>query len=119
MSVHRPEARAVFDGALLSRALRDSVVKLDPRQLVRNPVMFVTALVALVATVLSLRDLMSGAADPWLPIQLCVWLWITVLFGNFAEAIAEGRGKAQAASLRRTKTEAKAKKVPGLDATGA
>ncbi|MBR9973683.1 potassium-transporting ATPase subunit KdpB [Magnetospirillum sulfuroxidans] len=112
MSVHRPQGLALFDHAILARAAIDAVKKLDPRQLVRNPVMFATALVAVVASVLTAR----GGEHLGVMIQISVWLWFTVLFANFAEAIAEGRGKAQAASLRKTKTEAAAKQVTSTDA---
>jgi K+-transporting ATPase ATPase B chain len=99
-----------FDPALMREAVTQSVIKLDPRQLWRNPVMFVTAAVAAVATVLFVRDLFTGG-DAALLGQIAAWLWFTVLFANFAEALAEGRGKAQAESLRRGKTEAVAKKL--------
>jgi K+-transporting ATPase ATPase B chain len=105
----------MFSAALVIPAMRDAVRKLDPRQLVRNPVMFVTAVVAMLLTVL----LVIG--EPGLPIgfeiQLVVWLWLTVLFGTFAEALAEGRGRAQAASLRATKAELKAKLMLGVGDT--
>jgi K+-transporting ATPase ATPase B chain len=99
-----------FDPALMREAVTQSVIKLDPRQLWRNPVMFVTAAVAAVSTVLFARDLFAGG-DAALLGQISAWLWFTVLFANFAEALAEGRGKAQADSLRRGKTEAVAKKL--------
>ncbi|WP_439567395.1 potassium-transporting ATPase subunit KdpB [Sphingopyxis sp.] len=106
---------SMFSAALVIPAMRDAVRKLDPRQLVRNPVMFVTAVVAMLLTVL----LVIG--EPGLPIgfeiQLVVWLWLTVLFGTFAEALAEGRGRAQAASLRATKAELKAKLMLGVGDT--
>ncbi len=112
MSIHRPQSLSLFDRTILRQAAADAVRKLDPRQLIRNPVMFATALVALVATVLTVRDAaQGGGARIWVFAQVTAWLWFTVLFANFAEAIAEGRGKAQAASLRRTKTEATAKRV--------
>ncbi len=112
MSIHRPQGLAAFDRAIVVQASVDAIKKLDPRQLVRNPVMFATALVALVATVLTAR----GGTHVGVMIQISAWLWFTVLFANFAEAIAEGRGKAQAASLRKTKTEAVAKRVTSADA---
>ncbi|HLO78952.1 MAG TPA: potassium-transporting ATPase subunit B, partial [Magnetospirillum sp.] len=113
MSIHRPQGLALFDRAILAQAAVDAVKKLDPRQLVRNPVMFATAVVAVVATILTAR----GGPLVGVMIQISAWLWFTVLFANFAEAIAEGRGKAQAASLRKTKTEAVAKRVASADAT--
>ncbi|WP_102107440.1 potassium-transporting ATPase subunit KdpB [Oceaniglobus roseus] len=107
--------RSVFSADLVGPALWQSVVKLDPRQLVRNPVMFTTAAVALLATVLFVRTVLVGG-DVLFQAQIVFWLWLTVLFGNFAEALAEGRGKAQAAALRSTKAELRGKRVKG-DAT--
>ncbi len=107
----RAATKSMFTADMMLPAIRDSFIKLDPRQLVRNPVMFVTACVAALLTVL----LFVGHDN--LPLgfklQLVVWLWLTVLFGTFAEALAEGRGKAQAASLRATKAELTAKRVKG------
>ncbi|MCA0978826.1 potassium-transporting ATPase subunit KdpB [Qipengyuania flava] len=93
----------LFQRELVVPAMRDSFAKLDPRTLVRNPVMFVTAIVATTATVILLRGIATGAEDIGFQAQLVFWLWLTVLFGNFAEALAEGRGKAQAKALRDTK----------------
>ena len=107
----RAAAPSLFNAALIGPALGDAFKKLNPSQLVRNPVMFVTAVVALLLTVL----LFTGGAGPSFAfqVQIVVWLWLTVLFGNFAEAIAEGRGKAQAASLRQTKGDLMAKRQSG------
>ena len=107
------ETRAVslFTGPLVAAAARDSFVKLDPRTLIRNPVMFVTAIVAALSTVLLVKGIATGGAQIAFQAQLVFWLWLTVLFGNFAEAMAEGRGKAQAASLRATKAELRAKRL--------
>ncbi|WP_447762854.1 potassium-transporting ATPase subunit KdpB [Sphingopyxis panaciterrae] len=106
---------SMFSAALVIPAMRDAVRKLDPRQLIRNPVMFVTAVVAMLLTVL------LALGEPGLPfgfeVQLVIWLWLTVLFGTFAEALAEGRGRAQAASLRATKAELKAKLMLGVGNT--
>ena len=107
-----PRPGSLFSGALAGPALRESVTKLDPRQLVRNPVMFTTAVVALLATVLLVRTIATGG-DVAFEAQLVFWLWLTVLFGNVAEALAEGRGRAQAASLRSTKAELQGKRVRG------
>ena len=98
MSIHRPKELSLFDGAILGQAAKDAVVKLDPRQLIKNPVMFATGLVAVLSTALTIRD--SGGEHFAVMVQISAWLWFTVLFANFAEAIAEGRGKAQAAALR-------------------
>jgi K+-transporting ATPase ATPase B chain len=107
----RTASKSLFTADLLFPAVGQAFVKLDPRQLVRNPVMFVTACVALLLTIL----LVIGHDNLALgfKLQLVVWLWLTVLFGTFAEAIAEGRGKAQAASLRATKAELTAKRIKG------
>jgi K+-transporting ATPase ATPase B chain len=102
-------APSLFDRALVGPAIRDAFIKLNPRTLAHNPVIFITALVSLLATVLFLHDLFSGAQHLLFSAQVIVWLWFTVLFANFAEAIAEGRGKAQAASLRKTQTQTIAK----------
>lgn len=108
---------SIFSGPLVTQAVREAFVKLDPRTLVRNPVMFVTALVAALSTVLFVRSLMGLGGNPAFEGQLVFWLWLTVLFGNFAEALAEGRGKAQAASLRATKAELQAKLLTGVGET--
>ncbi|OYX65421.1 MAG: potassium-transporting ATPase subunit B [Sphingomonadales bacterium 32-64-17] len=93
----------LFQRELVVPAIRDTFAKLDPRTLVRIPVMFVTAIVAATATVILLHAIATGAEDIGFQVQLVFWLWLTVLFGNFAEALAEGRGKAQAKALRDTK----------------
>lgn len=103
---------SLFTAELIVPAIRDAFVKLDPRQLIRNPVMFTTAVVAVLLTVL-LAVGQDGLSTGF-KLQLVVWLWLTVLFGTFAEALAEGRGKAQAASLRDAKAELKAKKLIGV-----
>ncbi|WP_341897569.1 potassium-transporting ATPase subunit KdpB [Ferrovibrio terrae] len=110
MSKRSVAAQPIFDPSLVGEAVRQSFIKLDPRILWRNPVMFVTAAVAAVSTVIFVRDIFTGGEIALLG-QISAWLWFTVLFANFAEALAEGRGKAQADSLRRGKTEAVAKKL--------
>lgn len=100
--------------ALLAPALRDTVAKLHPLRLAKNPVIFITALVSLLASLLFLRDLLIGnrsGAPLLFSGQVIVWLWFTVLFANFAEALAEGRGKAQAANLRQTRSHTVARKL--------
>ncbi|WP_431858218.1 potassium-transporting ATPase subunit KdpB [Azospirillum sp.] len=99
----------MLDPAILGPALAESVRKLDPRLMVRNPVMFCVEVVAALTTLLLLRDLATGADGIGFALQIVIWLWFTLLFANVAEAVAEGRGKAQAASLRRTKTETNAR----------
>ena len=107
----RSPSKSLFTADLMLPAAGQAFLKLSPRQLVRNPVMFVTACVAMLFSIL----LVVGH-DPLgigFKLQLVIWLWLTVLFGTFAEALAEGRGKAQAASLRATKAELTAKRVKG------
>ncbi len=104
---------SLFTGPLMTAAARGAFVKLDPRVLIRNPVMFVTAIVAALSTVLLIKGLATGSGNPAFEAQLVFWLWLTVLFGNFAEGLAEGRGKAQAASLRATKADLRAKLLDG------
>jgi K+-transporting ATPase ATPase B chain len=104
-------ARPLFDPEIVGRALRDSLVKLNPTTLVKNPVMFVVEVGAAITTVFLVRDVLIGASGLGFSFQIAVWLWFTVLFANFAEAMAEARGKAQADSLRRTKTDTTAKRI--------
>ncbi len=103
----RPSAsKSMFDPTIVRGALLDSVRKLDPRVMVRNPVMFVVEIGSVLTTVLLFRDLDSNSHnDNVFTIVVTLWLWFTVLFANFAEAMAEGRGKAQAATLRKTRAE--------------
>jgi K+-transporting ATPase ATPase B chain len=105
------------DRAILLPAAGHACKKLDPRLMVRNPVMFAVEVVATLTTILFLRDLVTGAGGLGFAFQINLWLWFTVLFANFAEAVAEGRGKAQAASLRRTQSQAIAKRLEGPDST--
>src|SRR6266540_3062938 len=108
---NRARALALTDPSIVVPAIGESFRKLDPRTLIRNPVMFVVAVVATVATVLFVRDVAEGTGNPLFSGQIVLWLWFTVLFANFAEAVAEGRGKAQAANLRKTRTETLAKRL--------
>jgi K+-transporting ATPase ATPase B chain len=109
----RPKT-ALLAPEIVVPALGSAFLKLDPRALIRNPVMFVVEVVAILSTVLFVRDLAIGADRLGFTFQIILWLWFTLLFANFAEAIAEGRGKAQAASLRASRTDiiAKRLKVP-------
>jgi len=100
---------ALFDPKIVVPAIGSAFVKLDPRSLVKNPVMFVLEVVTGLTTVILIRDFITGGGSLVFEFQIVVWLWFTVLFANFAEAIAEGRGKAQADALRRTRTETQAK----------
>src|SRR5579859_4748407 len=101
----RRRARPLFDPPIVKRAVWDSFVKLKPATMMKNPVMFVVEVGAALTTVLVFRDWRAGAPDLGFTFQITLWLWFTVLFANFAEAMAEGRGKAQADTLRKTKTE--------------
>ena len=99
----------LLDSKILMPAVSAAFVKLDPRTLIKNPVIFVLEIVTILTTVLLLRDLVTGGGNLGFAFQIVLWLWFTVLFANFAEAIAEGRGKAQADALRRQRTETQAK----------
>ena len=106
-------ARPLFDRAILRRATKDSFVKLNPRALLKNPVIFVVEVGAAITSIFLVRDIAIGAAGIGFTLQISLWLWFTVLFANFAEAMAEARGKAQADSLRKTKTDSLARRVAG------
>ncbi|EEF56970.1 potassium-transporting ATPase subunit KdpB, partial [Pedosphaera parvula] len=101
------KAPSLFDWNIAGPAIIDAFKKLDPRAMVKNPVMFVT----LVGAVLTTVDAFRSSTDRGFIIQISIWLWFTVLFANFAEAVAEGRGKAQANSLRKTRTQSTARKL--------
>nr|WP_294547965.1 potassium-transporting ATPase subunit KdpB [uncultured Rhodopila sp.] len=105
----------MLDTAILLPAIGQAFRKLDPRLMIRNPVMFVVEVVSLLTTVILVQDLATGGAYPGFTLQITVWLWVTILFANFAEAVAEGRGKAQAATLRKARTDTMAHR---LTATG-
>ncbi|ATU95573.1 potassium-transporting ATPase subunit KdpB [Phyllobacterium zundukense] len=107
------KSASLMDSSILLPAIGGAFKKLNPRSLARNPVMFVVAVVSALTTVLFLKDIATGGQDLWFTFQIIVWLWFTVLFANFAEAVAEGRGKAQADSLRKARTETQAKLLSG------
>ncbi|UIK06173.1 potassium-transporting ATPase subunit KdpB [Neorhizobium galegae] len=111
------KSASIMDTRILIPAAGDAFKKLNPRTLARNPVMFVVATVSVLTTVLFLRDLAAGNGNLGFSFQINLWLWFTVLFANFAEAVAEGRGKAQADSLRKARTETQAKLLSGSDRT--
>jgi potassium-transporting ATPase ATP-binding subunit len=104
-------APGLFDPAIIKRASVDAFRKLDPRHLARNPVIFVTEAVSAVVTLIFLRDLAAQNGTGLFTGQIAAWLWFTVLFANFAEAVAEGRGKAQADALRKTRSDTRAKRL--------
>ena len=104
--------RPLFDPPIVQRAIRDAFVKtVNLRHMVRNPVMFVVLVGSALTTLVLIRDVLGGAGDTAFTLQLALWLWFTVVFANFAEAMAEGRGKAQAETLRRSRTETTAKRL--------
>jgi K+-transporting ATPase ATPase B chain len=101
----RARKLSIWDQAIVKPAILDAVRKLDPRIQARNPVMFIVLIGSLLTSIVFVQELVSGAGRPLFTGQVAFWLWFTVLFANFAEAMAEGRGKAQADTLRKTKTE--------------
>jgi K+-transporting ATPase ATPase B chain len=105
----RPRSRSLFDREIIVRAVLDSFKKLDPRWQARNPVMFVVEVAALVTLIFFFRDLAFLNGSAGFDFAISAWLWFTVLFANFAEAVAEGRGKAQADYLRKTKSDSTAR----------
>jgi len=106
-------ARPLFDREIVQRATRESFLKLNPRGLLKNPVIFVVEVGAALTSLFAIRDLFMHGAQVGFQIQISLWLWFTVLFANFAEAMAEARGKAQADTLRKTKTDSMAKRLLG------
>ncbi len=113
-STNSTAARKTFDLAIVKPAIGAAFAKLSPRAQVRNPVMFVVFIGSIFTTILFVQAMVSTGEAPWTFILgISLWLWFTVIFANFAEAMAEGRGKAQAASLRKTKTDVSAKIIEG------
>ncbi|MBY5412709.1 potassium-transporting ATPase subunit KdpB [Rhizobium leguminosarum] len=112
------KSASIMDSRILVPAVGAAFKKLNPRALARNPVMFVVATVSVLTTVLFLRDLVAGNGNLGFSFQINLWLWFTVLFANFAEAVAEGRGKAQADSLRKARTETQAKLLTANNGSG-
>jgi K+-transporting ATPase ATPase B chain len=113
----RISASAMLDPKIVVPAIGSAFVKLDPRAMVKNPVMFVVQVVAMLTTVIFVRAWLNGEPGLGFTFQIILWLWFTVLFANFAEAVAEGRGKAQADSLKKTRTESQAKLLSGANGT--
>src|SRR6201987_5400548 len=116
--VHKANKRmpvaTMLDPKIVMPAIGAAFAKLDPRLMIKNPVMFVVEVVAALTTVIFLRNLVMGGGDGLgFTFQIILWLWFKVLFANFAEAVAEGRGKAQAETLRKTCTESQAKLLEG------
>src|SRR4051812_17593271 len=116
MKLQKPvPVTAMLDPKIVMPAIGSAFAKLDLRMMIKNPVMFVVEVVAALTTVIFLRDLVTGGESLGFTFQIILWLWFTVLFANFAEAVAEGRGKAQAESLKKTRTESQAKLLTGPD----
>src|SRR3979409_2300126 len=113
----RMPVSAMLDPKIVFPAIGSALTKLDPRLMIKNPVMFVVEVVAALTTVIFLRELLTGSETLAFTFQIILWLWFTVLFANFAEAVAEGRGKAQAESLKKTRAESQAKLWAGSDKT--
>ena len=109
----RMPVSALLDPKIVIPAIEFAFFKLDPRTLIKNPVMFVVEVVTILTTVIFIRDLFTGGGNLSFTFQIIVWLWFTVFFANFAEAVAEGRGKAQADALRKARTETQAKLLSG------
>lgn len=107
----KEKAISIWDPKIMTRALGDSFLKLNPVKMMGNPVMFVVEVGSVITTILLIRDIVTGAPGIGFDLQITLWLWFTVLFANFAEAMAEGRGKAQADNLRKARTETKARKL--------
>ncbi|MDE2167216.1 MAG: potassium-transporting ATPase subunit KdpB [Alphaproteobacteria bacterium] len=112
---NRARPGALVDPAIVAPAIRAAFVKLDPRLMAKNPVMFVLEAVTALTTIILIKDVVTGGGQLGFEFQIVLWLWFTVLFANFAEAVAEGRGKAQADSLRRMRTDTKAKRLVTAD----
>ena len=107
----KPRKKAVWEGKIVLNAIKDALLKLNPRKMMGNPVMFVVEIGSVITTAL----LFKGGSDFKFNLQITLWLWFTVLFANFAEAMAEGRGKAQADTLRRARSETLANRILGSD----
>jgi K+-transporting ATPase ATPase B chain len=110
---NRASTRAMIDPAIVVPAIRSAFIKLNPRLMMKNPVMFVMEMVTALTTVILIKDFVRGGSQLGFEFQIVLWLWFTVLFANFAEAIAEGRGKAQADALRKQRTDTTAKLLTG------
>jgi K+-transporting ATPase ATPase B chain len=109
---YKKKKSSIFDARIMKRALIDSFIKLNPLKQIRNPVMFVVEIGSILTTLLFARSLfVPGAESPWFIFSISLWLWATVVFANFAEAVAEGRGKAQADALRGSRKDVNAKKL--------
>src|SRR4029077_3580304 len=111
MAAKEGKSKSLWDARIVRQALIDSLRKLNPRTMMRNPVMFVVEVGSVVTTVLLAKGLLRGSGSPGFNLQITLWLWFTVIFANFAEAMAEGRGKAQAEPLRKARAETEANRL--------
>jgi K+-transporting ATPase ATPase B chain len=111
MAENKSKSKAIWDLKIVRRALLDSFIKLDPRNMMGNPVMFVVEVGSVVTSILLVRDVVGHLGGFGFNLQITLWLWFTVLFANFAEAMAEGRGKAQAEALRKSRAETVARRL--------
>src|SRR4030042_2454531 len=110
--IYKKKQRILFDARIIQRALIGSLIKLNPLNQVRNPVLFVVEVVSILTTILFVRSLfVPDTESPWFILHISIWLWATLLFANFAESVAEGRGKAQAEALRASRRDVQAKKL--------
>src|ERR1700681_2977608 len=112
--IKKSKKMAAWNAVIVKRAIIDSFIKLNPRAMMKNPVMFVVEVGSVLTTLQFVYGLfrpVAGVTNSKFELQITLWLWFTVLFANFAEAMAEGRGKAQADNLRKTRTETTAKRV--------
>ena len=103
---------SLFNKDLIFQAAKDSIIKLNPASLIKNPVIFIVAIGSALTTIIMFAGIFKNNFSSF-NLQIAIWLWFTVLFANFSEAIAEGRGKAQAESLRKNRTQTKARKIIG------
>jgi len=111
MATAQAKSASITDRKILKTAIVDSFWKLDPRLLVKNPVMFVVEVGAVITGVVLVLEAIQHKGNLWFGLQITLWLWFTVLFANFAEAMAEGRGKAQAETLRKARAETEARRL--------
>src|SRR5215467_5736490 len=105
------KSKSLWDPKIVRHAFKDAILKLNPRTMMKNPVMFVVEVGSVITTVLLVRDIAGKSPNFGFDLQITAWLWFTVLFANFAEAMAEGRGKAQAETLRKAKSETLANRL--------
>ena len=111
MADKKTKSKAIWDSKIVRGAILDSLLKLDPRHMMGNPVMFVVEIGSVITSVLLAKDIAQHGAQVGFNLQITLWLWFTVLFANFAEAMAEGRGKAQADALRKARSESVANRL--------